>query len=179
MDNSKRKILIYKTVVICLILLLSGCTFNVGKTTEIEPSFEMVKWGMSKNEVMRSESHEFIKEIETESTERLLFKGKIEDVDFFIMYLFIDGKLVNLYYFQDNQRDPSLTLEEVSKMNKYAKKELIKKFGKPIESSEHGERWEIDDSAIDLFYTEESGYVSFLIQYGNYEFYKKLMKNKK
>jgi hypothetical protein len=91
--------------------------------------------------------------------------------------MFVNDKLINLYYFQDDERDPSLTLEDVSKLNKYAKKELIKKFGEPIDSD--GDRWEIGDSAIDLFHTEDIGKVQFLIQYGNYEFYKKVIKSKK
>jgi hypothetical protein len=177
MNIYKRKIPIIITAVISLILLLSGCAFNVGKTTEVEPNFEMVKWGMTKDEVMKSESHEFIDETKTDSSERLFFKGKIEDIDIFIMYMFVNDKLINLYYFQDDERDPSLTLEDVSKLNKYAKKELIKKFGEPIKSD--GDRWEIGDSAIDLFHTENIGKVQFLIQYGNYEFYKKVINSKK
>lgn len=113
MVTSKEKILIFYGILI-LVLILSGCTSSVWKKTEIEPNYEMVKWGMTKDEVMKSESHEFIKEAKTEAQELLLLKGKIEDIDIIIMYSFINGKLINYDLYQDDQKDPSLTAKFAS-----------------------------------------------------------------
>ena len=86
--------------------------------------FRKTHWGMSKNEVRKNETTEFI----GETDDALIYKEKIGGLDSKLVYMFKDGKLRNsAYKFENKYSDVEDYINDYEKL----KKAYTKKYGEP------------------------------------------------
>jgi hypothetical protein len=99
---------------------------------EVKKYFRETTWAMSKDEVKKAESSEFIKEEKGSGAviglELLVYKDNIIGLDCFIAYFFAENKLVKgRYFIVEKHTNKSLYISDFVTI----KNQLINKYGKP------------------------------------------------
>ena len=120
--------------------------------------FRKTHWGMSKNEVRKNETTEFI----GETDDALIYKEKIGGLDSKLVYMFEDGKLRNsAYKFENEYSEVEDYINDYEKL----KDAYTKKYGEPYSDKV---RWTNDtfkDDPSMLGQALIEGHVSYITQW--------------
>jgi hypothetical protein len=111
--------------------------------------FLNTNWGMSKEEVLKIEKTGFI-EGNREGGNDLQYKGKVDGLDCYMSYFFVEGKLTStschIYQFVADKSDRNI-YGCYEKIKEY----LIKKYGEIFKDTEFSTSWDTSITKVDLF----------------------------
>lgn len=103
--------------------------YTLPTTGDKSPTFRNTTWGMSKEEVLKVENAE----LGTQDDNTLLYAYKIDGLDSFLFYNFIDDKLFKSGYMINIERtNPTDFITDYKKL----KDGLLKKYGQPTSDEE-------------------------------------------
>lgn len=153
----------------------------------VNPTFRNTTWGMSKQEVKDSEDAE----LGTEDDDILLYSYKLDGLDCFLFYSFIDDKLFKSgYMINEEHTNPTDYISDFKKL----KDSLISKYGNPVIDDEiwkddlykddpsdwgmailtgdliYKAVWDTDDTAIMVILQGDNFHKTFAVAYESKEY---------
>ena len=148
-----------KLILIGIVLLIMFCDMILAK----DYSFRKTNWGMNKQEVMRTERGNPIKnetiESKGEKVQLLIYRSSINKLKCNIIYFFdLKTGLYKAKYEIDSFENPSQYTFEAEKFIKL----LSEKYGKPVNTiSKFGSNhisWKADSFSVEIHYYEQDDF---------------------
>jgi hypothetical protein len=115
-----------KTKKLTVILMLVILTYASTNVFAEEYSFRKTKWGMSKQQVLASET---LKPAQ-EKPNLLIYKTRLLENNYYIIYIFVDDKLVrSKYMLHERHSNKNSYIDDYNSLNAA----LTNKYGEPLE----------------------------------------------